>query len=102
MSERFGACLSQASQFVRGPGFVSARKTTIDAGIADLLPHDIDEYVFEPCGYSMNGLQGDAFSTIHITPEAACSYASVELTGCLLEDPSVFIRKVLASCLFAV
>lgn len=85
----------QAAQFYRGIDFVSARHTTNACGIAALLPTaNIDEYVFEPCGYSMNGLQGDAFSTIHITPEAACSYASVELTGCPQEDVSAFVSKV--------
>ena len=48
----------QAAQFCRGAGFVSAQQTTVSSGIADLLPgSDIDEFVFEPCGYSMNGLQ---------------------------------------------
>lgn len=41
----------------------------------------IDDYVFEPCGYSMNGQQGGVFSTIHITPEDGFSYASFELCG---------------------
>ncbi len=88
----------QAAQFFRGDTFVSARRTTANTGIADLLPAaDIDEYVFEPCGYSMNGLQGDAFSTIHVTPEAICSYASVELTGCAQEDVAAFVAKVRCS-----
>ena len=30
---------------------------------------EIDDYVFEPCGYSMNGVEQGTFSTIHITPE---------------------------------
>lgn len=85
----------QAAQFSRSDTFVSARRTTADTGIAALLPAaDIDEYVFEPCGYSMNGLQGGAFSTIHVTPEAACSYASVELTGCAQEDVAAFVARV--------
>ena len=44
-------------------------------------PADIDDYVFEPCGYSMNGVDGGTFSTVHITPEEGFSYASFELCG---------------------
>lgn len=72
----------QAAQFVRTPHFISAKHTTAASGISSLLPNaKIDDYVFEPCGYSMNGLEGDGFSTIHITPEEAFSYASLELSG---------------------
>lgn len=79
-SERWG--IMQATQFVRGPGFVSAAATTASSGIAALLPGAaIDDYVFEPCGYSMNGVDGTAFTTIHVTPEDGFSYASVELCG---------------------
>lgn len=28
---------------------------------------DIDDYVFDPCGYSMNGILKGGFITIHIT-----------------------------------
>jgi ornithine decarboxylase len=79
-----GLCPERAAQFARGPGFVSARATTAATGIAALVPgHDVDDYVFEPCGYSMNGLAADgpAHSTVHITPEPECSYASFELSG---------------------
>ena len=63
--------------------FVSAAQTTAKTGIRSLLPHaDIDDYLFEPCGYSMNGLEDDGVaSTIHITPEDHCSYASLEISG---------------------
>ena len=72
----------QATQFVRGPGFVSAGATTASSGIGSLLiGAAIDDYVFEPCGYSMNAVDGAAFTTIHVTPEEGFSYASVELCG---------------------
>lgn len=52
----------------------------LSPGIQDLLPNSyIDDYVFEPCGYSMNGTEGKAFSTIHVTPEDGFSYASFEV-----------------------
>lgn len=52
------------------------------SGILALKPHaDIDDYVFEPCGYSMNGIEGTGLITIHITPEKGFSYASVEISG---------------------
>ena len=71
-----------AAHFIRGPNFVSATDATARSGIAALVPDaSIDDYVFEPCGYSMNGIAGDGFITIHITPEADFSYASVEISG---------------------
>ncbi|XP_052244521.1 S-adenosylmethionine decarboxylase proenzyme 1-like isoform X2 [Dreissena polymorpha] len=53
---------------------------TRKSGIDKILPDaKIDEFLFEPCGYSMNGLlpHGQYF-TIHVTPEPNCSYVSFE------------------------
>uniref|UniRef100_A0A7R9VAB0 adenosylmethionine decarboxylase n=1 Tax=Chlamydomonas euryale TaxID=1486919 RepID=A0A7R9VAB0_9CHLO len=71
-----------ARQFFRTEDFVSAAATTRDTGILALKPGaDIDDYVFEPCGYSMNGIEGTGLITIHVTPEQGFSYASVEVSG---------------------
>ncbi|GIU26931.1 S-adenosylmethionine decarboxylase proenzyme [Shewanella schlegeliana] len=44
-----------------------------------LLPEfDFDDYLFEPCGYSVNGIFEDKFLTIHITPQEHSSYVSIE------------------------
>lgn len=50
------------------------------SGITDLIPGTIiDDYLFEPCGYSMNGiLPNGQYFTIHITPESSFSYVSFE------------------------
>lgn len=48
-------------------------------GIDQLYPlADINSYLFEPCGYSSNGLWEDRYFTFHVTPEPECSYASFE------------------------
>ncbi|KAJ1732125.1 spermidine resistance protein [Coemansia sp. Benny D160-2] len=49
------------------------------SGIADIYPNSAsDSFLFSPCGFSLNGLQGDGYYTIHVTPEPHCSYASFE------------------------
>jgi len=73
---------AKAAQFYRDDSFLSVENTTRTSGIRSLAPYaDLDAYLFEPCGYSLNGLEGPGYLTIHITPEEACSYASVEFCG---------------------
>jgi len=58
-----------------------AKEATERAGIHKILPGMmIDDYLFEPCGYSMNGISkvGGCYMTIHITPESEFSYVSFE------------------------
>ena len=66
------------------------------SGISDLIPGTtIDDFLFEPCGYSMNGiLPNDQYFTIHITPEASFSYVSFE-TNVSEESYQELIGKVL-------
>lgn len=60
----------------------SAAVMTVDSGIRNILPKSqICDFDFEPCGYSMNSVEGAAVSTIHITPEDGFSYASFETAG---------------------
>ncbi|KAL2510057.1 S-adenosylmethionine decarboxylase proenzyme 3 [Forsythia ovata] len=60
----------------------SAALMTNKSGIRKILPSsDICDFVFEPCGYSMNSIEGAALSTIHVTPEDGFSYASFEAAG---------------------
>lgn len=58
----------------------NSKEATKRAGIDLLLPNVlIDDFLFSPCGYSMNGIMKDgSYMTIHITPESNCSYVSFE------------------------
>ncbi|XP_075237019.1 S-adenosylmethionine decarboxylase isoform X2 [Lycorma delicatula] len=58
----------------------SAAEATQNSGIAKIIPNMvIDDYLFEPCGYSMNGISKNGYyMTIHITPEPEFSYVSFE------------------------
>ncbi len=93
-------CSVKASRFFRGHCFESARHVTIDSGIRGLAPNaTMDDYVFEPCGYSMNGIENDGVMTIHVTPEDDFSYASVEFCcydlNMMGNDPQAIVRKIL-------
>uniref|UniRef100_UPI00398F575A S-adenosylmethionine decarboxylase proenzyme isoform X4 n=1 Tax=Pristiophorus japonicus TaxID=55135 RepID=UPI00398F575A len=59
---------------------VTVNDVTRMSGIRDLIPGSvIDATLFDPCGYSMNGMKVDGtYWTIHITPEPDFSYVSFE------------------------
>lgn len=93
----FGIDEEVAKLFNKDPvRFPKDNDVTKVSGIDTLLPgSSIQEFCFEPCGYSMNGLLYDAYWTIHITPESHCSYASFE-TNIRMRDYSSLIKAVLA------
>ena len=93
------AAATQAASFCGGADS-PAKAVTHSSGIGALLPGAaIDDFVFEPCGYSMNGLQGAAASSIHVTPEEGWSYASFELSGPCLPDVAALAGQVMTlSC----
>ncbi|XP_020598469.1 S-adenosylmethionine decarboxylase proenzyme-like [Phalaenopsis equestris] len=65
-----------------GGNVSSAGMMTERSGIPRIIPEmEICDFEFHPCGYSMNGIKGKAFSTIHVTPEEGFSYASYEAMG---------------------
>uniref|UniRef100_A0A1D1YNW3 S-adenosylmethionine decarboxylase proenzyme n=1 Tax=Anthurium amnicola TaxID=1678845 RepID=A0A1D1YNW3_9ARAE len=60
-------------------GDVAGKEMTASTGIGEINPRAlVCDFAFDPCGYSMNGLDGDRYSTIHVTPEDGHSYASFE------------------------
>ncbi len=65
------------------------------AGIDKIFPNaKIFDYLFDPCGYSMNGLLPDGYYfTIHITPEPDFSYVSFE-TNVPYNQYNELVRKI--------
>merc|ERR1712137_302801 len=65
------------------------------SGITNIIPGSmIDDHMFDPCGYSMNGLLDRYYSTFHITPEPEFSYVSYE-TNIRVASYGNIIRLVL-------
>jgi S-adenosylmethionine decarboxylase len=63
---------------INGPVTAELREKT---GLADVMSgFEVQDMAFEPCGYSLNAVQGSGHYSIHVTPEAHCSYASFEAT----------------------
>ncbi len=54
----------------------------------------LDDYLFSPCGYSLNGVKGDDYITIHITPEQGHSYVSFETSLSLDGNRADLLNKV--------
>lgn len=84
------------------PGFTfvtNAAEATERSGI-EMLMNDVDgrvvhDHLFDPCGYSMNGVASkDRYWTIHITPEAHCSYISFE-TNYAPQSYDALVSKVI-------
>lgn len=47
--------------------------------VAEILPDFVvDDYLFEPYGYSLNALKDECYYTIHVTPQEEGSYVSFE------------------------
>ncbi|KAF5795701.1 putative adenosylmethionine decarboxylase [Helianthus annuus] len=88
-----------ARKFFRHPndgmnGDSAGRAMTELTGINRINPNaQICDFAFDPCGYSMNGIDGDCYSTIHVTPEDGFSYASFECVGSAYNDMADMVKK---------
>lgn len=82
-----------ARKFFRRPGSeysgdLDGKEMTAMTGIGEINPNAIIcDFGFDPCGYSMNGVDVDRYSTIHVTPEEGFSYASFECVGPARDGP---------------
>lgn len=64
--------------------------------LQQLLPDFVfDDHLFDPCGYSINGLHGEQFLTMHITPQEHSAYVSIETNLNFAQSPfNIFIEML--------
>ena len=80
--------LYSGNAYDRLSGLKLAQNMTARSGLVELLPGVvIDPWVFEPCGYSMNGMRENYYYTVHVTPERDFSYAPFETNDPRFRDP---------------
>ncbi|MCB0379536.1 MAG: hypothetical protein KDD33_13675, partial [Bdellovibrionales bacterium] len=64
-------------------------------GVSDIVRGNIDDFIFEPMGYSLNSIEDSKYFTIHITPEAEGSYTSFETNAFDQAEQKQWAEKVL-------
>jgi S-adenosylmethionine decarboxylase len=48
-------------------------------GLGEMFPDFlVDDHLFDPAGYSFNGIKGEFYTTLHVTPQRKGSYTSFE------------------------
>ncbi len=77
--------------FERGQG----SRVVHDVGLDHMFSgFRVDEHLFQPAGYSLNGLLDGTYYTIHVTPEALGSYVSFETNMDFRRNPGALIQTV--------
>jgi len=83
--------------FYKNEKFVNESITLSESGIKGIIPEEtfIDSLMFNPFGFSLNGLCQSSYYTMHITPQKECSYVSYETNRDFNEfDHQILTRKV--------
>ena len=64
-------------------------------GLDTLLPgFELDEHLFDPAGYSLNGMRDGQYFTIHVTPQRMGSYVSFETNCDFRDDASALVGRI--------
>jgi S-adenosylmethionine decarboxylase len=72
------------------------RRTGVDRILAGF---ELDDYLFEPRGYSLNAIRDDQYWTVHVTPDPLRSYVSFETNYRFTGDFEAVLGRVLETFL---
>jgi S-adenosylmethionine decarboxylase len=83
----------------RGRAFRGDGDGTLDRarsmGVGEILSgFEIDDHLFTPAGYSLNGLKDELYYTLHVTPQEVGSYVSFETNFDFRAEPASLVREV--------
>jgi S-adenosylmethionine decarboxylase len=84
------------AQLFRGSPGAGSRAAQI--GLDTLVsgaPVEVDEFAFQPAGYSMNGMHEKTYVSLHVTPATIGSYVSFETNADVRSDPDRFVARVI-------
>lgn len=88
---------SQRIEMFRRENVPLASKDTPQTPEVHSLVHGIiDDFMFEPCGYSLNAIDGPYYYTIHVTPEKIGNYTSFETDSQPPEKQNETAQKVVS------
>lgn len=62
--------------------------------VHSLVHGEIDDHLFDPCGYSLNAIDGPYYYTLHVTPEKIGNYTSFETDSQPPEKQNDMAKKV--------
>ena len=51
-----------------------------------------DDFIFTPYGYSLNGINGPEYLTIHVTPQEGSPYVSFETNCAISKNPNIVLK----------
>jgi S-adenosylmethionine decarboxylase len=84
-----------AEMFDLHTGASTAARARSEAMHRILPGYTVEEHLFEPSGYSLNGVRGKHYGTIHVTPQDHGSYASFETNHPFGDSPASLCNEVL-------
>jgi S-adenosylmethionine decarboxylase len=85
------------ARLFRGSNATGAGSRASQIGLDTLVssePVEVDEFAFQPAGYSMNGMRDKTYVSLHVTPSTIGSYVSFETNADVRADPDRFVSRV--------